>query len=129
MTLVGLAFLVCGLSVASSLAVVVIHLVRRPRGFWAALSPLGGVFTAGFIPAAIGRAEGEWSLASPGLWIAMGAGGLGVGLQILGWRAALRPRPAPGRCKGCGYDMTGLARCPECGTGMTASIDSPSARR
>ena len=40
----------------------------------------------------------------------------GPGVALAVWLAR-RPRPRPGRCAGCGYDLTGntSGRCPECG--------------
>lgn len=32
-----------------------------------------------------------------------------------------RKQPLPGTCPACGYDASGLARCPECGEAMPAS--------
>ncbi len=117
MKLIGLLYLVWISAALASVAAVAISLARHGlREFWRALlCSLGTVLMAGFVLAAIGASEGYWTARSPGLWIMTTAGLLGIGLQILGWRAVLRPRAGPGRCKGCGYDITGLARCPECG--------------
>jgi hypothetical protein len=44
---------------------------------------------------------------------------------LLLWRLD-RPRPLPGHCRRCGYNLTGLtsARCPECGTAAPAAAGS-----
>lgn len=117
MKLIALVYFAWIAAALASVAAMAISLARHGlRDFWRALlCGLGTVLMAGFVPAAIGASEGYWTARSPGLWILTAAGLLGIGLQILGWRAVLRPRAGPGQCRRCGYAVNGLARCPECG--------------
>ncbi|MEO1009426.1 MAG: hypothetical protein AAFX79_12765 [Planctomycetota bacterium] len=51
---------------------------------------------------------------------------LGVAISILlVARYGVRPIEMPGRCPGCGYDATGLDRCPECGTRRSRFAQEP----
>lgn len=109
-----------------SCAAPILHLVRhRGRGSgvggWAGgivaalQAPVGAGFMLGLVMAYIGLAEKTWSWSSTELWMLVLLGVLGIPLQIIGWRAALRPALRPGQCLACGYAMQGLASCPECG--------------
>lgn len=95
----------------------IIHLWRhRTRGLGGSLlAPVGGAMTFALWAAYVGLAEGAWSFSSPSAWLALLVGVLGFPVLVTGWRAVLRPRIQPGRCSTCGYDMSGLAHCPECG--------------
>ena len=79
------------------------------------LCPLGALLMYGFVSAGAGLGEGVWTADSPGLWVAVAVGGVGLALSIAGWRAVLRPPRLPGQCRKCGYQRAGLAVCPECG--------------
>jgi hypothetical protein len=58
-----------------------------------------------------GSAGSTW----PGAWVYYSP--LWPLVLVLGVAAAWnRPHRVPGVCRRCGYDLTGLARCPECGT-------------
>jgi hypothetical protein len=112
--------LVCIASVIAVVLQLVRHRARRIG--LSLLCPIGAALTFGFVSAAMGLGERVWGVQSPGLWIALAAGAVGVPLQVVGWRAVLRPRIGPGQCVGCGYDLAGLARCPECGLDVAMKV-------
>jgi len=60
--------------------------------------------------------EGLFSLAIPMLYVTA---------LLAAWTVS-RPRPQPGRCATCGYDLraTSAERCPECGDGQRGSDET-----
>lgn len=117
---IGPIVLLCwALVFLASLVGVAISLRRhgsRGLGF-ALLCPAGAALMLGLWVAAAGVLEGAWGWTTTGLWIAIPLGAVGVLLQVVGWRAAWRPRRRAGECAVCGYDRGGLGAgvCPECG--------------
>ena len=100
-----------------SCAGVVVHAFRHGsrRIVWSLLCPVGALLWLAFFSAGVGIAERTWTLASLGFWMAVMIGGVGVLLSFLGWREVLRKPRRTGDCTGCGYPVTGLKVCPECG--------------
>lgn len=111
-----------GLTALVSIFVVPIAGVRRHgfrRGFRTLLAVPGAAMSFGPVMAWIGYTERAFSRTSPddvaALALAVVVGLVGVVLQIIACRAALRPPIGPGCCQKCGYELKDLARCPECG--------------
>ncbi len=120
MTPTVLVILLCLFAGLAALIGVGVQALRHgERWMWGwLLLPAGAIMMlGGFAPASIGLAEGAWTGSSVGLWCALAVGTVGVAFQVLGWRAVLRPPLGAGHCLACGYDLAGLERCPECGTG------------
>ncbi|MBL8963406.1 MAG: hypothetical protein KF787_00845 [Phycisphaeraceae bacterium] len=117
MTVSILVILLCiaaGLAAIIGIAIQAFRHGGRLAWRWLLL-PIGVLLSFAFIPASIGFAEGVWKTGHLELWMTIGVGSVGVLFQVLGWRAALRPRLSKGQCPACEYAIEGLSRCPECG--------------
>lgn len=94
------------------------HGARGAR--WALIGPLGAIASAALVVAWIGYMEGAYrnppTKALVALVTLLTTGAAGLYVQVLAWRAALRPPIGPGCCQKCGYELKDLPRCPECGT-------------
>lgn len=92
---------------------------------WALLGPLGAIASAALVVAWIGSMEGVYrnppARAIVALVLLLATGTAGLYVQVLAWRAALRPPIGPGCCQKCGYELKDLRRCPECGTERSAT--------
>lgn len=98
---------------------------------WALLGPLGAIASAALVVAWIGYMEGAYrnppAKALVALVMLLATGLAGLYVQVLAWRAALRPPIGPGCCRKCGYELKDLSRCPECGTVRPAATSDDAA--
>ena len=70
---------------------IVMAIVRGATSLkWSFLTILGTVLLYGFMTAAVGIGEGEWTFSSPGFLVTMTIGFAGVALMFIGNRRLLR---------------------------------------
>ncbi len=97
------------------------HGLRATGRAW--LAPLGAGLSGALVYAFIGAAELNWSPLQARMVAGLVFGCTGLGLCVIGWRAAMRPRANEGDCRACGYAARGAERCPECGSPVRTHAD------